>query len=462
MIFFILIAALILRLILINQSFWLDEAIQVLESRLSFFEVWKIPADFHPPLFHYLGHFWLILGNSEWVLRMLPLLLGLGSIYFLYLQAKIMFGTKTANFAAVFLTTSAFHIYYSQEFRPYMLACFLATASYYFFIKFIERKKLSLAYITVNILGLYSLYFFPFVLLSQAAVIIFIYRKKLLLWLVCLLASLFFFIPWLPMFFKQLKVGSGWTINQVWAESVATPLYKVLPLLFIKFWLGNISFDNEIIYGLIGISLLLLTLIILSKIVYNKDKKTVSVLIFLLIPIIASFMVSFFVPVIAPKRLLIVLPQFYLLLAFAIAKFPKKIAEFLAALVISINLCALLIFVFNSRFHREDWRKAVSWSENNCSGNKSIVLFKFYGPFGPWTYYADKKIQTGSIFENNSFVETSMLLLTADKKNICLFDYLGAMTDPGHRVEQWLDANGFTLKKTTDFNGVGFIYSYVK
>jgi hypothetical protein len=264
------------------------------------------------------------------------------------------------------------------------------------------------------------------------------------------------------MFFNQLKVGSGWTINQVWAESVATPLYKALPLLFIKFWLGNISFNNEIIYGFIGISLLLLTLIILSKIVYNKDKKIVPVLIFLLVPIITSFLVSIFVPVIAPKRLLIIIPQFYLLLALGITKFPKKVAELLAVLVISINICSLLIFIFNSRFHREDWRNAVLWSENNCSGNKSTVLFKFYGPFGPWTYYANKKIPTGSIFENNNFVETSMLLLTVDKKNVCLFDYLGAMTDPGHRVEKWLEANGFRLIKTTDFNGVGFVYSYVK
>lgn len=462
MIFFVLIGALILRLILINQSFWLDEAIQVLESRLAFFEIWKIPADFHPPLFHYLGHFWLVLGNTEWILRMLTLFLGLGSIYFLYLQAKKMFGSKVAVVAAVFLATSAFHIYYSQEFRPYMLACFLATASYYFFIKFIEEKKLSLIYILTNILGLYSLYFFPFVLLSQGIVIVLLYRKKIFQWFISFFTAIIFFIPWLPMFFKQLKVGSGWTINQVWAQSVATPLYKALPLLFIKFWLGNISFNNEIIYGLIGVSLLLLTLIILSKIVYNKDKKTVLVLIFLLVPIITSFLVSIFVPVIAPKRLLIIIPQFYLLLALGITRFPKKAAELLIVLVISINICSLLIFILNPRFQREDWRGAVLWSENNCSKDKSIVLFKFYGPFGPWTYYANKKIQTGSIFENNNFVETSLLLLTADKKNVCLFDYLGAMTDPGHRVEKWLEVNGFRLIKTTDFNGVGFVYSYVK
>ena len=121
----ILFIGLILRLIAITQSFWLDEAIQVLESTVPFGKVYLIPADFHPPLFHYLGWFWLKVSTVEWWARLLPVSLGLGCIYFLYRQAKEIASQKVALVAALFLASSGFHVYYSQEFRPYILSCFL-------------------------------------------------------------------------------------------------------------------------------------------------------------------------------------------------------------------------------------------------------------------------------------------------------------------------------------------------
>jgi len=68
MIALILIAGLILRLFKLDQSLWLDEAINVtfvknLNLRSLVFE-YSI-GDFHPPLYHLILHFWLILGKSE-------------------------------------------------------------------------------------------------------------------------------------------------------------------------------------------------------------------------------------------------------------------------------------------------------------------------------------------------------------------------------------------------------------
>ena len=52
----ILLLGLILRLVLINQSLWLDEAAQVIESARPFSEQFDIAGDFQPPLFHLLLH----------------------------------------------------------------------------------------------------------------------------------------------------------------------------------------------------------------------------------------------------------------------------------------------------------------------------------------------------------------------------------------------------------------------
>ena len=50
--FFIIVGALLLRLILINSSFWLDEAAQALESIRPLSQQLQIQNDFQPPLYH--------------------------------------------------------------------------------------------------------------------------------------------------------------------------------------------------------------------------------------------------------------------------------------------------------------------------------------------------------------------------------------------------------------------------
>src|SRR3989344_8831102 len=85
----ILLLGLGLRLINLNQSFWLDEASQAQLSSLSLSQIWfSRPADFHPPLFYFLAHFWLQIGRSETWLRLLPVLFGVLTIYVIYILGK--------------------------------------------------------------------------------------------------------------------------------------------------------------------------------------------------------------------------------------------------------------------------------------------------------------------------------------------------------------------------------------
>ena len=462
-IFVILIIGLILRLVAINQSFWLDEAIQILESTVPFGKVWQIPADFHPPLFHYLGWFWLKISTIEWWARLLPVSLGLGCIYFLYRQAKEIANKKVAAIAGLFLASSGFHVYYSQEFRPYILSCFLATASFYLFFKLLKSSKLfNVPFILINTLGFYSLYYFSLILAGQGIVMLLFYRKRLLRWLANIGISFLFFLPWLPMFMKQLAIGSGWAQSfTVWKTSVSTPLSKVLPLIFIKFWLGNISINNNFLYFLTALILFILTMFLAWRAFTKKKKQTAIILIFLLVPIMIAFLSSFFVPTIAPKRLLLILPQFYLLLALGITSLPKKLQKIILAIILIINISSLSAYYLNPNFQRERWRQAINWVENNANKN-SLALFEFSSPFGPWAYYQTGKTEGRAVFENGMTVSQSMPQLSKDKENVFLFNYLFEMTDPDQQAADWLVKNGFELKQTVDFPGVGFVYEYIR
>jgi hypothetical protein len=63
MLYLILLLALILRLPLLNGSFWLDEAAQFLESARPLTEQLHIADDFQPPLMHLLTFLSIRIGN---------------------------------------------------------------------------------------------------------------------------------------------------------------------------------------------------------------------------------------------------------------------------------------------------------------------------------------------------------------------------------------------------------------
>jgi len=133
MIFPILLLALILRLINLNQSLWLDEAVQAITAKGSFAYIFQeIIGDFHPPLYHFLMHYWVsIFGSSEIAIRMPSVLFGVGTVWLVYKIAKIICGQwsvvsgqglgvkdhqslitnhkSLATIAALFLATAPFH-----------------------------------------------------------------------------------------------------------------------------------------------------------------------------------------------------------------------------------------------------------------------------------------------------------------------------------------------------------------
>src|SRR4030042_3137818 len=145
MIFIILVVALILRLIALNQSLWLDEAISVNVAKTLSYKSLILEyslADFHPPLFYLILRSWIILfGSYEWVVRLPSVIFGIATVYVTYLIGKKLFEDKTALIAATLTATAPLLIYYSQEARMYMLAAFLTSLSVYFFISAIKDNN---------------------------------------------------------------------------------------------------------------------------------------------------------------------------------------------------------------------------------------------------------------------------------------------------------------------------------
>ncbi len=254
--------ALALRLITLNQSLWLDEGINVNVARgLSYKDLifhYSL-GDFHPPLYHIILKTWItFFGYSEISVRIPSVILGVGTVFIVYLIAKKLFEQRTAIIAATLIATAPLHIYYSQEARMYMLAAFLATLSVYFFISILKKDTFLnwFGFIIATTLMLYSDYL-PYLLLPAYLFFIFINRKRINPQIVraaipSLILILALLSPWLMLLPQQLAGGLGTAAaSPAWAQVVGAGSIKNLALTFIKFIVGRISASDHRLYALL-------------------------------------------------------------------------------------------------------------------------------------------------------------------------------------------------------------------
>lgn len=477
MIWLITLLALFLRLINLNQSLWLDEAIEVVNASshsIKYLYAGYSIGDFHPPLYHLILRLWYYLFPSSELFSRLPsLILGVGTVYLIYLIGRKLYDEKTGLIAALLLATAPLHIYYSQEARMYVLAAFLASASVYFFLSVLEKDKLYnwTGFIIATTLLLYTDYL-PYLLVFLYIPYLVLMRKKiarhtLVSFVPAFLLIFILLIPWMFVFSKQLQVGlSAANASPAWAQVVGAANLKDLALTFVKFTIGRISNDNNLTYALLfmPVAFFITGLFMLST--YRMSPKRAFLYVWFFAPPFAAFVVSFFIPIYSYFRLVFILPAFYLIWASAINTvnwaLPTRI---LLTLAIAVNLTCLTIYYLNPKFQRENWRQATNFV-TTAQNNNSLILFESETPFAPFDYYnkgkAEAKGALHGFSANEKEIEQKLETLTKNRTKVFLFQYLSEITDPYGLVFQELTRLGFHNTATKNFNGVGFVYEFTR
>jgi uncharacterized membrane protein len=118
------------------QSAWLDEVNTFIVTDPQFsMKVMhdKIMAvEGTPHLFFLLVKMLCILfGHTVYVIRLLSAVVGVLSVYYIFLVAARLFSKNAGYIAALLLSVSFFHIEYSQEARAYSLLVFFIIFSYH-------------------------------------------------------------------------------------------------------------------------------------------------------------------------------------------------------------------------------------------------------------------------------------------------------------------------------------------
>lgn len=435
---YILILALFLRLILINQSLWLDESIQALALMGQKGPLLQYAlGDYQPPLYHLIGYAWTrVAGFSEFALRTPSLLSGILTVFFVIKIAQYLYNKKVGYIAGLLAATNPLLIYYSQEGRTYAMTTFFVTASFYYYLKLIHVKNIrySILYALFSILFLWTSYLTWF--LFFGLFIYNLYQKKYhLVWLQIIAGSTLLF--WAPSLLSSLNIGNSTRFNSPeWGRVVGGFSWKSLPLTWVKFALGRISFDNKLLYAAIVVVIGILHTLALRLTFKNKSSfsNSAMLVLWLATPIIFGITTATILPIYQYFRVLFVLPAYLLLLSIGLSRFSSKLPFIL---MLSTHLFALGYFWLTPRLHKEDWRTVVESIPSNAT-----VAMPTRAQSDPLIYYG----YTQNVFE------PSHEKLIGDK--IFYIRYVEDLFDAQRKGQKNLLDSGYTITSQQYYPGI--------
>ncbi len=173
----ILLLAFALRLYRLGyQSIWYDEGVSIHLAQKSLAALTAHTAgDIHPPLYYYLLYSWIkATGSSEFAVAFFSLFFGLLVIPLVYRIGRHLYNPMVGSLAALLVAISPYNLWYSQEMRMYTLGASLGLVSLYSLLRLLARARCRMqgtsfrvywvGYILSATLGLYTLYYFAFLL----------------------------------------------------------------------------------------------------------------------------------------------------------------------------------------------------------------------------------------------------------------------------------------------------------
>jgi len=348
----IIAVSLTLRLLSLNQSLWLDEAISAnVVKNYSYQNIITqfSPSDFHPPLYYLALKTWTsIFGYGEFSLR-------LPSVIFSLITILLVF-RYFGFWPSLLLALNPLYLYYSQEARMYSLATLLVFGAYLAF----RFRKIFLYFLFV-FLSLSTFYGTIFVFIAIS--LFFLIKKEFNKFIIYSAAIVLPLLFWSPLLIKQYQSSLALRASVLnWSSVLGPANLKNILLIPVKFTLGRISFYPKIAYYLLALTL---TTPLWALIFLKSFSRRLEAFIFWA-TLIMGFIFSLFTPMFQYFRFLYLLPFLVIIL---------KKSHFYNFIFLVFSLAYLL----NPVFHREDWK--------NLSSTLSGSVYMIPSASDPVKYY---------------------------------------------------------------------------
>ena len=384
------------------QGLWFDELVMSFVGISHDPEMLKILSinDLHPPLYLLFLYNWIqVFGSSEIIIRLPSAIAGILAIVFMYILSKEIFNRYITASATILISLSNAAIYYSQEARNYSFVLLFSTILTLYWLNLL--KKINKSEITIKEFIIYALiciftsylHYFGALIVAFQLIYLFIvsiktknYVKEVL---VLGLIVAFVFLPWVFKHYSYIKViGNG----QFWI-----PKPDIINIGSLLDFVFNIKL---VIFLFIPFIISLFKKELLPKIKQlNLADPPVALLYISLIPVLAVFLISQFVPVFYPRYFIVILPSAYLLISILISFNPSFNGIKSTIYVFVISLVSLFLFLFVSgnnisesnktfyQLYKQQWREASKYVMDNYTDK--TVIFTDRHPF-LYAYYFNR------------------------------------------------------------------------
>lgn len=434
------------------NSLWLDEAATYSYAQKSFLEIWGVTSggEYNPPLFYWFEHMMLFFGSSEFILRLIPAILGVMTIPLFYLIGKELVDQNTGIITAALLSFSPFPIYYSQEARAYASALFLVSLALIFYL-YAHRSHELKYWILFGVFSALAFWTHFYSIVITGALILFE----------------------LIMQARNAQEGKTFELKPILFALTAfvvlcAPLLIVTVRLFLirtsarpTFGSQGIKLITNSIYQIFGYNniaeYILVVLFVIGIFQIFRTKKAAS---FMLVMVIAvAFFVSLFLSYkmpMLPRYLIPILPFLYVGVAAAHGPIYKIFSHHAVIYLFIIGLIAVnLPFLqeYYSNYSKSDWNDFAVELQNVTKDGDMVVVIPEYLK-APLDYYysnaSDRTIECGA-----STAEDLNRLYTSRRSSrifLVSTDDIFAADSTGKSF-QWLGAHSFLIKivpKTAD------------
>ncbi|MFU2210175.1 glycosyltransferase family 39 protein [Solidesulfovibrio sp. C21] len=126
-----------------TPAFWNDEINFILISTNSVRSIvdFCYTYEVHPPLYFFIQKLFFLTGDSNFALRIYPVIFFVATFYVMYKLCQRYCDKFVTYFALVLFSVSPYAILMSRQVRPYSFLCLLFVLSLYFMVLFLESRK---------------------------------------------------------------------------------------------------------------------------------------------------------------------------------------------------------------------------------------------------------------------------------------------------------------------------------
>ena len=423
----------------------------------------QIVIDPQPLLAYVVYNRWgALVGIGEFVIRMLPALMGTMGIPAVYQFASQVTRNRVVGLlAALMFALHPFLIWHAQDARNYALWSSVSVLGLALAMRVLLRNRVSdwLLYVIVASVAAYLYYLELFVLLTVTLFVILIYRHQrqiIIRWAAVLLIIALLLAPWYWWLYQAIQAGgsyggttTGFNIRTLIVDFPVTLMFGTLV---------NVQLRSGLWIVILGV------LLVASVRLYHHDRQSGLILGLLsLLPPILLALVTIELNVLAPRYILGSVPAYLALVAWLIVDLWQRrtvLTRILGALILAgwLLITALTLITHYTHYQKTpDWLSLSAYLADNVEADDLVIQAAADASFGYYYHVAydipaDERALPAQPWQSEDEIHRELLQAAAEYDAIWLAAQ--GFTDWSNYgvVEAWLDEN---LQQVIDTESAG-------